>query len=123
MALKYAPFCTQCGKHRTISPTGLCSHCRRRPNPRVPCKFCGSITTNHESGLCNKCRRRHINVDLLQDAIESTKRTLCILELRERKCSFAEIGKTIGLSKTAVYEIYRNALSLPEYSVPIDIYG
>ena len=105
MALKYAPFCSRCGKHRTTSPIGLCSHCRRRPEPRVPCKICGAITTNHESGLCNKCRRRHINVDLLQDAIENTKRTLRILELRE------------------VYEIYRNALSLPEYSVPIDIYG
>ena len=120
MALKYAPICTRCGKHRTLHQSGLCSHCRRRPAPRVPCKVCGNTMTNHESELCTKCRRRSVSADLLPDAVERTKRTLLVLEMRERNCSFSEIGKSIGMSKSSAFELYRTALSLPAWSVPAD---
>ena len=116
MALKNAPFCTRCGQHRTKNPSGLCSHCRRRPHPELPCKRCGTTNTSHESGLCYRCRCHSLCSPSLPSAIETQRKILTVLEMRQANYSFGNIGKALGMSKSGVYSIYRSALHLPNWA-------
>lgn len=119
MPLVYAPYCSRCGTTHTTHPSGLCSHCRRRPKPRVPCRVCGT-PTNHDSGLCHKCRRGAPLHDKLGSAVEKYKLILSVLEFRQQGCSFSEIAEIVGMSKSAVYELYRDSLHLPEWAGPLE---
>lgn len=118
MALKYAPFCSRCNTHRTLHPSGICSRCRKRPNPRSTCILCGCAETNHDSGVCYHCRKKSPHQHDLDDIIARYKRIVTVLELRKANRSYSEIAHTIGLSKTATYEIYRSALHLPSWCNP-----
>lgn len=122
MALKHAPFCARCGQHRTLHASGLCSYCRRRPNPRTLCNVCGNLTTNHESGSCYKCRKvSALYANKLDQVLAYYQRIVKVLELRSRGNSFSSIASEIGMSKGATYGIYCRALDLPDWSKPTDV--
>lgn len=115
MALKNAPLCTKCKAHRTLDPSGMCIHCRRRVSN--VCKICGSISTTHASGLCYRCRRRcPSGSSILDKAIASHEKTLEVLKMRKENLSFSDIANVTGMSKTSVYTIYHSALHLPDWA-------
>ena len=101
MGLKYAELCTQCGKRRTRHPSGLCCRCQAHP---LASKY--------------KCRKLlKVDEDLNSAIIVQRKRST-ILELRQNGMSFGKIAEAVGLSKSQVYEAYRDMLRLPSSMTP-----
>ena len=121
MGLEYAPYCTICGQRKTKNPDGICSQCRKFKWTK-PCKVCGKTGRRTYDGICVACRSKMRPNDqdgkgsaALRNAIESTKTTLRILELREQGYSFAEISNIVGLSKTSVYARMKTVLPVAAF--------
>lgn len=115
MALKYAPLCSNCNAHRTLNPSGLCSHCRRHVTS--PCKICGITHTTHESGFCYRCRRNGApRCSSLEKAIEVHEHALYVLKMRAENIPFSQIAAEMNLNRTRVYSIYLSALHLPHWA-------
>lgn len=117
MRIPKAPLCTQCGKRHTDHPTGLCCRCRYIPKAK-PCKVCGTRKTGDSSGICSQCRS--CSCRGLEGAIETQRRILRVLELRQGNMTFDSISKEVGMSRTRAFEAYRNALRLPTWAMPTD---
>ena len=117
MSLVYADLCTQCHKHKTRHPSGVCSYCRKRPKPSKPCIVCGAINTSHPSGVCAKCRAGLKGDDApeyrIDDAIKEQKLILFILEQRKNNVSFTKIAEKAGVSKSACYSRFLRACKRP----------
>ena len=116
MGLKYAELCTQCGKRRTRHPSGLCCRCQAHPLASK-CKCCGRLTTRgRDCGTWSR-KQRQGDEDLNSAIIVQRKRST-ILELRQNGMSFGKIAEAVGLSKSQVYEAYRDMLRLPSSMTP-----
>ena len=112
MPLIHAPFCTVCEQHRTTHPSGICSHCRRLKGSK-PCRSCGDRTTSHESGLCYRCRSRASDSNNIDNAIIHYEDVLLALKMLKRNCSFNEIGKVLGKSRSGAFTFCQNAIRYP----------
>jgi len=119
MGLKYADLCKECGERKTKHPSGICAACRRkievRDNSKRPCKNCGRKLTSSEDGLCGACRqgfaRSGYNYEShLIRAIEQTKSTQLILELRLNGNSFATIAEMTGIPVSHVFRSFEKAM-------------
>lgn len=111
MALKNAPWCSVCGKHRTKDESGVCSQCRRLA-PQGRCVVCGNAVRLGNS-VCHLCRRTLDTGFDLEAVIAKEETKLRILRLRQEGTSFERISAIIGLSKTAVYATYRVMMHVP----------
>ena len=111
MGLKNANLCTRCGQMRTKHPSGLCCRCRVAP-PVSTCKYCGERTTRGRD-CCYKCRKLLKISDDLDSAVAVQQKRMMILHLRQSGMSFGEIAEAVGLSKSQVFEAYRDMLRLP----------
>ena len=123
MALKYADFCTCCGKRRTKHPSKMCAVCRRKEDAlaakadkhRTICKQCGRRMANSEVGICSVCKQGNErgNTDYeqrLRKAIQRQKDVQFVLERRLEGNSFNVIAEMTGIPVSHVYRNYADAM-------------